>query len=521
MRIFAFVLAFVALFAALPAQAQQENEVIVNAPTIEYGRWYRAESPNFIVYGDRSERQVRDAAAMLEDVDTVLRFVTRINPPPASENKLEVYLVRGTPALQQVEPRAGPGIGGFYRSGPDLLAAYVIYTDSEGMDRETVLYHEYAHHFMLHYFAYAYPHWYIEGFAEVVSTIEIDGRRATFGDPASGRSENLATLGMMPIRELFSPPPAERRTGIWAARFYASSWFAALYFTNHPEQMRGLMRYVEALGNGGDLLESFEPAFGMTPEQMADDMRRYRNGRASVMTIQLPQQRADVSVTRMPRSADGLLLRVARMRHLGRIEDEPLAELRREVEREAAPYPNDRFAQRALAYLAYISKDRDATRARTEALLATDENDHEMRYLLGRSYLDEATEAEGEARADAVRAARRQFVRAFRVAPGHHPTLYQYALTYAGGPGPMAAEHLDIMARSLELAPRINPIRLTLARELMEAQHFDQAIGALRPLLFAPHDERSTARARALFAAAQNREPPPPEEPPKEEDEDD
>ena len=43
---------------------------------------------------------------------------------------------------------------------------------------QLVLFHEYAHHFMLQYAPAAYPAWYVEGFAEVVSTASFERKGA-------------------------------------------------------------------------------------------------------------------------------------------------------------------------------------------------------------------------------------------------------------------------------------------------------------------------------------------------------
>ena len=44
-----------------------------SAASAQDGRWWRAESANFIVYGDVNEEQVRNAIVALEDFDATLR----------------------------------------------------------------------------------------------------------------------------------------------------------------------------------------------------------------------------------------------------------------------------------------------------------------------------------------------------------------------------------------------------------------------------------------------------------------
>ncbi len=479
--------------------------VCASAAWAQDGRWWRAESPQFIVYGDGGERQVRDAARALEDFDTVLRILTNPQTAP-SANKLEIYLVRNQSGLREVSPRLGEDVYGFYSAGMEQIAAFVVDDRDMGGVRNQLLFHEYAHHFMLHYFPHAYPRWYVEGWAEFVSTTEFRVREARVGQSSEMRAPWLQA-DLLPIEHLLRPERYARTTE-FEMRFYALSWLAAIYLSNTPERQRGLVRYVAALSDGADPMEAFEPAFGITPEAFERELRSFRRGRISILGIALPEARAEVTVTRLPIAADDLLLPLARLRREGSFVDE--GDFTAQVERLAQRHAGAPMAQIALARAAMAREDYPAARTTLEAMLASGSDDAEARYLLANTMLLNARDIEDYAEARTIIAeARRQLVAGFRAHPDHYPTLYLYAMTFSGGPDPLTEAQLNVLDRALDLAPQSADIRLNFARELMRASEFETAELVLQPLIYAPHHPSAAQRARILVEAARNRAQPP------------
>lgn len=492
MRLWGLAIALFCMLWATPAAAQD-------------GRWWRAESAHFIIYGDQGERQVRQAAQTLEDLHAVLLAVTGAQAIEA-ESKLEVFLVRNVMDLRAARPGTSEGVGGFYLSGAEQIAVFVRIDARGGLERNTVLFHEYAHHFMLHYFPAAYPRWYVEGFAEYVGATEFIGRRAHVGRPSAVRSDWLRYGGTFPIEHLLAPERVTRRSPEFSSQFYANAWFAAMYLANTPERMRGLNNYVALLGEGADPIEAFAQGFGITPAEFERELRVARGGRALVTVFDLGQPSAVIDTSRLPRAADDLLLPLVRLRtSAGELGESDAAAL----QRLAARAPAEPMAQLLLARLAIRQGDSEAARGHVERLLANDENHAEARYLLASLILREAEKQSPQEAYDAVLQARRELVRGFRANPNHYPTLYLYASTFAGGAQPMSDEQLNVLARALELAPQSNTIRLLLVRELMVAGEFETAIVNLQPLLYDPHNPSAARHARAMLDAARRRGPPP------------
>jgi tetratricopeptide (TPR) repeat protein len=465
------------------------------------GRWLRAESDHFIVYSDTNERELRTAVQALEDYDATLRLIAQV-AEPASPNKLEVYLVRRHATLRQVWPGMSRNIRGFYTATPEQVAMFVAYSDAGYMDRQGTLFHEYAHHFMLHYFPHAYPAWYVEGFAEYLSTMEIEGRRVIVGGTSTARSYSLHALGMLPIDALLASERVPDRSAYFMESFYSTAWFATLYIRNRPNYQQAMNRYVEALGEGADPLEAFEPAFGIPRQQFHDELREFLRGRIDRFAVRLADGAAPMTITRLDRSADELLLRVARLRMMA-AQDEVDGRLGDAVDRSVAEFGDTRLGLIAQARVAMMRSDTAGARQYLERALSVDTNDVEARYLLANCIVLEIAKTENaEPDESQMRELRRLLAQNFRIDANHAPTLFLYAATFAGGPQPLNNEQLDVMARSLELAPQTLHIRLVLAYELMRAGEFNTAVAVLRPVAYAPHAPEVGAQARMMMDAA-------------------
>jgi hypothetical protein len=156
--------------------------------------WREASSANFIVYSDGKETDLVSFTQRVEKFDQVLRIMCGLHEPPAPV-KVQIYLVSGMRAVQELEPSHTSTVAGFYSSAPDGAIAVVDRdpaTNKFQLDGQTILFHEYSHHFMMQYFPVAYPDWYREGFAEYFATTQIH----TDGSVEVGRAEwaRLPTL---------------------------------------------------------------------------------------------------------------------------------------------------------------------------------------------------------------------------------------------------------------------------------------------------------------------------------------
>jgi tetratricopeptide (TPR) repeat protein len=459
------------------------------------GVWMRAESENFIVYSRGRERPLRDAVQQLEHFNDLLHEQTGA-PRPETPVKVPVYLLRDEVAFRTVWPAVAPSIRGFYTYMPEHVGAYAIYDDMgwEG-GAQRILFHEYAHHFMMQYFRAAYPAWYVEGFAEYMSTVQFSRSATLVGRPPDSREVQLVGRSrseLLPTQTMLGDMPTG---GEAMSMFYAQSWLMVHYMFSTPERQRAFSTYMRALNTGADPVEAFEAAFGMSADDFRNALSEYMRG--TIQYWNYPNRELEestITITRMPRSADDLLLLNARML---RTRDEN-AELIDSIVAEAARFPGDAYATRSAAY-AELSRNPARARELATPLIEADPQDFEAQYIVGRSYFAEAEAAEdgGEA---LLAQARRHFVRAFRVNPNHVPTLYYYVRSQREYV--LSDEVLDVLVQAHLLAPQVDEIRFNLAIYLLNARRFQDAAAILGPIAYSPHGGETATRARRYLDAA-------------------
>lgn len=480
------------------------------------GRWLRAESAHFVVYGRTGESNLRQSVEELERFDATLRQLTS-NARGITANKLEVYLLRNRNDLGEVHPGFSQGVLGFYSAAPEHIGAFLI-DRSEGLDARTILFHEYAHHFMLQYFADAYPAWFTEGFAEYVSTAELDATRTRLGGYEANRTQPLYDMQWAALADILDPGREDARR-VPSYMFYSQSWIFVHYILSDADRRRALSRYFAAVQSGADRTTAFEEAFGTTADGFRRDVFAYL--RRGISLSNYPPAQADLSmqITRMPQSADDLLLPMARARRVTG-ETEGREELADRIASIASHYPGDAYAQIARARAELVRGQPAAVRPIMEPLVAADANNAEAHYMLGMSYLRES-ETEGlsdEARMELLRRARPHFARAFRLNDRHVPTLYHYVRTF---PHPMEDSTLEVLLRAQELAPQVEEISFATAVALMHGGAHQQAVPILRAIAYNRHGGDFRRHALITLEAALAGQDPPPPPPPEDEEEED
>ena len=462
--------------------------------------WLRAESQNFIVFSESSEGRLRQQVEILEDYDALLRRLTATDAPN-SPNKLRVYIVRSTDELRQVRD-VPAGIGGFYSSGSEGIAAFVnANAGGDLVGANEVLFHEYAHHFMMQYHGTAYPPWYVEGFAEFMSTARFTERHVEFGQPSPGRALSLAQRhAWLPMEEILFARTRTDREG--QARFYAQSWLLTHYLLSDPARVAQFRAYLAALGRSEDPRAAFQASFAVTPAQMQRQLTDYAFGRITYRRMDRASiaRAPQVGIVRLPASAEDLLLLQAAM-HIGSRDGPALIE---RIRRAAARH-DDPFARRVLAQAEALYGDGAVADRLLEALLAASPNDAELLYLRGMRHIVAAREAEAEERSEHFRAARTWLSRAHRIDANHFQTLYRYAQSFSDEPDFVSENNVNILLLAQSLAPQVAEIRMTAASMLLAMRDFELAETLLRPLTGTAHEGPLAAAARTMIEQARAR----------------
>jgi tetratricopeptide (TPR) repeat protein len=455
-------------------------------PSAAPAAWREARTPNFTVYSDGSERQLRTFAARLEDFDRLLRKLTGTATPPPE--RLAVFLVESAEAVATTIGMDMPGIRGFYAARPGGTAALAARTDLSNQTGSEVLQHEYTHHFMRRYYPAYYPTWYVEGFAEYLATVRLSGERAEIGRPNAGRANSLVNKAWMPLDTLLTAnlwrlSPTDR------SQFYAESWLLTHYLLGASERNAALQRYLTALNQRAAEPVAFQNAFGMDHAALNTELRRYRDGKIGWASIATPPPfpPTEVEVRGLPESADDLLLpRVAVM--LG-VADAHKADTLAAVRKAAAHHADDAFAKRVLARAEIALGDRGAGIALLDALLAAAPDDAELLHQRGLATQLAGT-ADAATRRDRYAEARDWLERAINVDPTLYPAHYDYARILPGADAQLAA-----LLAARTLAPHVGAIGLATATVLIQHKRYDDAAVILRPIAADPHGAQQATRA--------------------------
>lgn len=493
MRGIAFFGAILAAWLALAPQA--------------HAQWVSVETPGFTVYANGSERRAREMALNLEQFDGLLRRMTGA-PAERSPARLQIYLF-GSDDFGEAFPHFdNSNVAGVYYAQTERIAAYSIFSPNSGIGSQDILFHEYAHHFMYQYFNNAYPSWYIEGFAEVVSTTVLGTERIIIGRSNAARARDLLGNNWIPMDRLLTMTTRQFSDGREAAMFYAQSWLFAQYLLLTPGANAQFQTYVRAMRSGRPALEAFQEGFGVTPEQMQSTLRRYLQGNPNAIALTQPAYVAppEMIVAELPASARRLLPISTRLFN-GNISDEDKAPLLARIRQLAGPEPYDEFALMTVARAEIQLGAPAAGRAMLEPFAAANPNNRDALYLMGLSYLREAEDADGEAEDALLAQARRYFGRGYRIDGNHVPTLARYAESYSGSS--MSAttyeNYTNILLLARQLAPQVDEISLNAANMLLAGNRAREAIPILRALAYDPHAGGSAEVAQRLLAQAEER----------------
>ena len=489
------------------------------ARAAEGGDWLRVRTAGFVLYGDVSDRTLRDFARDLQDFDGLLRalhgVVDQSDSPP-----LSIYLVPRRSDLRRVMPGLDEQVGGFYSASVGDVFAVMSVEGGEDQGRAT-LFHEYTHHFMSQHAPAAYPSWLVEGYAEYFKTARFKPEVVELGVT----NERIAWLrGRIwePYDKILGRRALEGDHRDMQA-FYSQSWILTHYMLSDPARLTRLTTYANAVAAGGDPVAEMVTAAGAPLADLERILKRYM---ANLPGRRMPRPAASAtpsSSERLPPSADGLLLENQRLK-MGVPRAERPAVLAMIRER-AGRYTGDRLAELTLARVENDFGDRAKAQALLQRRIETDPTDVEAIQILGWSYML-AARADRPHAPELLNTARDWFGKGFKVDPNNSLLLYDYGISRRGAPGYPSDNVVNVLLRAQQLTPQVAAFRFAAADALMRRDRFDEAAAILEPVFNNPHGGPERAQARKRFEEARARlhptgaQPETPDETPEEGDKD-
>ncbi|MDZ3830690.1 MAG: hypothetical protein U0S50_02590 [Sphingopyxis sp.] len=459
-------------------------------------KWLRADTDNFIIYSEGSEKSLREFSELLQRFDATLR--TRFGIGSGLEpNRLTIFLLPRSTDVHKLSPRTlGPSIAGFY--SPSLEGTYAVsnresHTVKGTSQAQQTLFHEYTHHFMRRYLSAAFPAWFVEGFAEYYSTTDYTKTgQAKIGMPAYARAYGLLNLPKVPAETLlFQRPGAMRNSGQMDV-YYGRAWLLTHMLYYHPGRSGQLATYMEALNKGDDSKKAAADAFGDLAE-LDKDLNRYMTKPMSYRLTATPIPISGSITIRALSPAEDAVLPL-HLRRKAAQDDEQRSKIRDDLRKLSATHSTDAsiwFETAAVEWdMDEDVRDLAAVRTALDRTLAIEPKHVHANVLLSRLLIKELDD-KGGTDAAAWNAARKPVILANRTDPNSPWPLYIYFTSFlAQGIEPPAIA-FDGLARAFDIARESPSVRILQIQALADQKKFDQAIELAKVLAFDPHDNGS------------------------------
>ncbi len=472
-------------------------------PAAAQAEWHEATSNHFVVYSEGSQREAQDFAGRLERFDYVLR---RVRPVPADVPalRLRVFLLPDTAAVS----RLAGGAAGFYIS--DARGLMLVGTrhrttgsadirtvrEDNDIPPDSVLFHEYTHHFTFQYFPATYPVWYSEGYAEFWgSTRILPGDVVEVGLPADHRFSTFRALGWLPLDRLLSAHNYSEASGYNIFLLYAEGWLLVRYLFDHPERKRQIDEYLRLVNQGVDFAEAARRAI---PDMSAFNNELFEYAGANRFNVvRLPFRAIDVGqiATRTLGPAEQALL-MDEIKVSRGYRQRDATEYATEVRERAARFPNDPFAIGLVMETQYLARNYAEAIAAADRLLALQPNHPRALMTKGMSQLQTLMAAHNNDNA-AWQAGRNLVARAVNAARQDPVILLAYYRTFLmqNVLPPDGAQ--NALYTAMELAPSDDEIRYVLAHDYERRNMIPEAISIIRPVAYqVPRRPNETANER-------------------------
>lgn len=458
--------------------------------------WYKVETEKFIFYGT-SPKSLQEDAIRLERFDALLRKRLGMSDQ-AGQGKLSVYVLSSEPEVRKVYGAGGKDVAGFYTANESGVLAVV--PKSSGEFSDIILNHEYAHHLMLHQITGRYPAWYIEGFAEFLSTAQFKAERASIGLPAMHRAYNLVLESTTPIKTLLGASVGDLNNE-QVGNFYGRAWLLTHFLTFKEERKGQLTTYLKLIADGKPLLDAATAAFGDL-DALQRDLTRYQNARGiRYMTVEAPPLPAKPPTVTQLDAAFGDTIRQRVMLRRGTADAERAA-IVRELEVATKSYGTSADVWSQLAEARLDMDDYPGAIAAADKAVALDGTNARALLWKGIALVRQLSD-KGSEDATAWKEARSWIVRANRADTEDALTLFEYYKSFAAegrSPTPAAIAGLE---KASALIPQAQSFRMAYAFELVKDGKFGLAAAYLQPLANSPHGGNSAKAFQAIVATLQ------------------
>lgn len=468
--------------------------------------WHEASSEHFVIYADQNAQTVELFAERLEKFHAAMTFMLGREPEsPSASNRVTVFVVSNAANVRKLANIKGRYAMGVYRPLAGNIVAIVPKLRSGGskftLDPETILRHEYAHHFLFNISNRTFPLWFQEGFAEFYASgkNERDGT-VILGGAANHRAYELNFSNSVPIETMLDTQTYLKNKSKRYDEFYGRSWLLYHYLSFDDERKGQRLEYEKQLIKGVSELDAARNAFGDLSE-LNRDLDRYQKKRR-ITAIGIPPDRLQTMPVIVRKLGDGEaeMMPVIMESRTG-VDEEEALEVAAQARFVAARYPDDPAVQEALAEAEYDAGFYDETILAADRALALDPKRVRAQVQKIYAYASRAKTASDSGKA--WENVRKQVVVANLLETNHPIPLIEYYKSYLVAETKAPEIAVDGVRRALEIAPFDHGLRMMVAAQYMEDKQYREAAATLRPLAYNPHRSGATEAAEQLLELAE------------------
>ncbi len=461
--------------------------------------WTEVSSDHFLIYGEQSPSVLTKFAERLELLHAAMALRHARNmPKPSPSNRVTIYAVSDVAKVRKLG-ELGRNAGGVYipRAGATMAITPRISQaeDKTELGGETILYHEYAHHFMFHITNRAMPKWFVEGFAEFYSGLKFTDDALGVGLPAYHRTNDFAFGFKVPIRTLLQAG-GDAGSDARGNSFYAQSWLMMHYLTFSRERATQFPVYFSLLAKGTPALTAAETAFGDL-DQLSKDLDAYFAKRAlSYLPIARSKLTYGPITTRTVTPGHAAMIDPIIKAQRG-VDEEEAKALVVTVRQIAAKYPNDPIVQVALAEAEIDAKNPEAGLIAADRAIALAPKEIKAYLQKGRALFRKAQDSH---KPEDWQATRNLYLAANRMEIDNPIPLIQFYMTFIeSGIAPSKSSIIGI-ERAAALAPFDRGLQWVIADQYARDGRYADAIRQLEPIAFSPHQGEGSKTAQARIA---------------------
>ena len=498
-------------------------------PGVARAEWWEARTDHFIVITEDSEANARAYAERMERFDNALRTLQNMAPKQGDigdANRVTIY--RYGTADDMGRLIGIPSVAGFYlpRAGQPVAFSPVRETRETGsllqrnsnydpsrLDSESVLKHEYVHHFMLYNFPASYPGWYTEGFAELHATLELrDDGSFHVGNPPQYRAFALFNLLIAPTERFFDSD--RQASGMDLYQRYSLGWLLTHYLTFNPQRQGQLPAYLSALGKGEKSLDAARRIFGDLGA-LDRELRRYLRGELPGINVKPANYQPPVVQMRRIEGAEAETMRQQIQLARG-VSKKDAPAIVRALEAVSQRYPDSALVWELLGKARFAAEDWAGADAALDRALAIDGN--RIDSLIYRGGVTSSFAKKDPA---AAKARRPFLVRAARLDQRDPRPLIEYYYSYRATGESIPETAIIGLEDAFSTAAHDSGYRALLGMQLLSEGKGAAAKSVLLPISVALHgiapkknkiaeaigliDQGKTAEAYALLKAEEDR----------------